>query len=669
MRALRTFWKEDPMGTLLAELTRLNNHLYANEGLSKEVIFRDLSKVIAIKLYAERKGYRSLDAGASPEERLAQLRSLGAELGQALRLPDFAAFSLSDGALAVVLKSLDKFEFLELGTDFLSETYQTLFTRYHRGGRGEFHTPYPVARLAVRLAKPGPSERLIDPAAGAGGFLLIAARLLSAASKEENDSDWSVEESVEEYVQKNLWAVEINPEMVFFLKVRFFIEHGVEPRAVSGNGLVFALENEEAFDIVITNPPFGARGKVADSSVLEGYELAKGWKKVDGRWIVDDPHPRPRPPEILFLEASIRLLKPGGRLVAVVPDGILQNSQTEYVRFWLRQKAKLLSVVSLPSVTFAPYGTGVKTSLVVLEKLTQRDAQAPQRIFFAVSSNVGYDRRGNPLPGADLEEIGETFEKWLRSEGGGGQGELRHGKVGFLVEEDALSKRWDAEHYSPMVPPPGEKGPTRKPVLTQNPDEGVRTCKLSEVAAFKETRLSRRSLDPDMEIPYIEISSVLPGVPLIGRTEVVRVKDLPSRATYVVNMGDILLAIAGASTGTEKQAVAWVTEEHDGAVCTNGFAVLRPLPEKVNPYFLLSYFYSGAFLGELRRLLKGHAIPAASLSDVKNMVIRLPPRLVQDLIGEEVRRAIEDFKRGLECLKDAKGKADSLTARLSIEDP
>jgi len=134
LRTLGTLCEGNLMGTLLAELTRLNNHLYANEGLSKEVIFRDLSKIIAVKLYAERKGYRWLDVGVSPEERLAQLRSLGAELGQALRLPDFAVFSLSDGALVSALKSLDKFELLELGTDFLSDTYQTLFTRYHRGG-------------------------------------------------------------------------------------------------------------------------------------------------------------------------------------------------------------------------------------------------------------------------------------------------------------------------------------------------------------------------------------------------------------------------------------------------------------------------------------------------------------------------------------------------------
>jgi len=491
--------------------------------------------------------------------------------------------------------------------------------------------------------------------------LLLAARLLSAASKEEGDPDWSVGE----YVQKNLWAVEINPEMVFFLKVRFFIEHGVEPRAISGNGLVFALENEESFDIAITNPPFGARGKVVDPTVLESYELAKGWKKVDGEWVVDHrAHPRPRPPEVLFLEAAVRLLKPGGRLVAVLPDGILQNSQTEYVRFWPKGKAKLLSVVSLPGVTFAPYGTGVKTSLVVLERLAQRGSQTPRRAFFAISSNVGYDGKGNPTPGTDLEAIGEAFENWLRSEEEGSQGELRSSEVGFLVEESALGERWDAERHSP-------KAPMGKSVLVRKSDEGVRACKLSEVAAFKEARLSRRSLDPDMEVPYIEISSVLPGLPLIGRVEALRVRDLPSRATYTVSAGDILLAIAGASTGTEKQAVAWVTEERDGAVCTNGFAVLRPLPEKVNPYFLLGYFYSGAFLGELRRLLRGHAIPAASLSDVKNMIIRLPPRPVQDLVGEEVRKAMEDFKRGLERLRVAKDKAGSLAtaARLGPRSP
>lgn len=79
----------------------------------------------------------------------------------------------------------------------------------------------------------------------------------------------------------------------------------------------------------------------------------------------------------------------------------------------------------------------------------------------------------------------------------------------------------------------------------------------------------------------------------------------------------------------------------------------------MNPYFLLSYFYSDMFLEELRRLLRGHAIPAASLSDVKNIPIHLPSRHVQDLIGEEMRKALEDLRKGLNRLKAAKDKANS----------
>jgi type I restriction enzyme M protein len=183
--------------------------------------------------------------------------------------------------------------------------------------------------------------------------------------------------------------------------------------------------------------------------------------------------------------------------------------------------------------------------------------------------------------------------------------------------------------------------------------------KLGEVAVFKEVKLPKKGLSPDALVRYIEISSALPGIPLIGRAELILAKDLPSRATYTVKAGDILLAIAGASTGTEKQAIALVTEEYDGAVCTNGFAVLTPLPERVNPFFLLGYLYSDAFLGELRRLLKGHAIPAASLSDVKSIPVYLPPRRVQDLIGEEMRKALEHLRRGLGYLKVAKERANA----------
>jgi type I restriction enzyme M protein len=643
---------------LLVEQTRLHNYLYANEGLSKEAIFRDISKVIAIRLYAERKGHNPFNASASAIDKLSSLRAVGVELGQVFQLPDFASFALSDRALMVVLETLSRFKLLELSTDFLSDTYHTFFAHYHRGARGEFHTPYPVVKLAVRLANPKPSESVIDPAAGAGSFLVGAARFVSATQGRESDSDWSVEE----YVRNRLWAVEINPDMDLFLRVRFFIEHGVEPRTVNGNGLVFALENEENFDIVITNPPFGAKGKVDDPFILERYELAKEWKRVEGGWIVSGREsPKPRPPEILFLEASIRLLKPGGRLVVVVPDGILQNAQAEYVRFWLRQRARLLAVISLPSTTFVPYGTGVKTSLVVLERKSSWEATRPlQKVFFAVSSNVGYDRKGRTLPGSDLEEIVQAFE--ALAEGGVRRdlAEIGHEEVGFLVEESAVGERWDAEHHFPRRPRRDrEEASATHTFSVRNADTGALFVrKLGEVAVFKEVKLSKKGLSPDALVRYIEISSALPGIPLIGRTELIPAKDLPSRATYMVKTGNILLAIAGASTGTEKQTIALVTEEHDGAVCTNGFAVLTPLPEKVNPFFLLGYLYSDAFLGELRRLLKGHAIPAASLADVRNIPVYLPPRPVQDLIGEEMRKALEDLRKGLGRLKTTKEKAN-----------
>jgi len=651
--------KNNDAKDLLAELTRLHNYLYANEGLSKEAIFRDISKIIAIKLYAERKGYNPLSVSTGAADKLSLLYTIGAELSQVLQLPDFTSFTLSDRALIVALESLSRFKLLELRTDFLSDTYQTFFAHYHRGARGEFHTPYPIVRLAVKLAKPKPSEGLVDPAAGAGSFLVAAARFLSATWGKGENPDWSIEE----YVRDKLCAVEINPDISLFLKVRFFIEYSVEPKVINGNGLVFALENEESFDVVITNPPFGAKGKVDDPLILEHYDLAKDWKEVHGKWIMNDPTLlRPRPPEILFLEASIKLLKPGGRLVVVVPDGILQNSQAGYVRSWIKQRAKLRAVISLPSVTFVPYGTGVKTSLVVLQKkLPQEASQPAQKVFFAVSSNVGYDRKGRTLPGSDLERTAEAFEELVEDGTKKGQMGINRGEAGFLVEESAVGERWDAEYYLPSrFQPEQEERSARRIFSAQHTNtEGLSTYKLSEVATFKETRLPKRKLSPDTLVQYVEISSVLPGIPLIGRAELIPVKDLPSRATYTVNAGDILLAIAGASTGTEKQAVAWVTEEYDGAICTNGFAVVTPLPEKVNPYFLLSYFYSDMFLKELRRLLKGHAIPAVSLSDVKNIPIHLPSRHVQDLIGEEMRKALEDLRKGLNRLKAAKDKANS----------
>jgi len=125
--------------------------------------------------------------------------------------------------------------------------------------------------------------------------------------------------------------------------------------------------------------------------------------------------------------------------------------------------------------------------------------------------------------------------------------------------------------------------------------------------------------------------------------QVMKVHEAPSRATYRVCAGDIITAISGASTGTAKHATALITEEEEGAICSNGLAVLRNV-RGVNLLFLLCYLRTPYFLRQVRRLLTGHAIPAISLNDLANVLVPIPSPEVQQAVAESVCR-LQDLRR------------------------
>lgn len=182
---------------------------------------------------------------------------------------------------------------------------------------------------------------------------------------------------------------------------------------------------EHKFDLLVTNPPFG-KGKYDDSNGLEKMrtgELQLGWKWPAGHSERKKSLTK-ADPAALFIDRNLQLLKPGGRLLIVVPDGLLSNAGDRYIREYLMGvkdpetgqfhggKAIVRAVVSLPTQTFAISGTGAKTSFLYLQKKRHpADPQGP--IFMAVAEHVGYIKKGNievPDPkGNDLLAIADAY--------------------------------------------------------------------------------------------------------------------------------------------------------------------------------------------------------------------------------------------------------------------
>lgn len=325
-----------------------------------------------------------------------------------------------------------------------------------KGGMGVYLTPQQVRDAMVQMAfhdithedsgkitrrdpkTSRPSFRVCDLCCGSGGFLVTAMR--EVRKHVHKLLGLTTDQQVE--LLRNIFAegfvgAESSPNMVLLARINMAL-HG-DPKA-----RVFRTENSlnsdvfasESYDLILTNPPFKKGGIKANengdlleffrsdidngSPAMSGDKLALGskpdskgyWKPVNG---VD--------PAVLFIDRCLQLLKPGGRLLIVLPDGILCNSGDRYVREYLMGrkdestgrfvggKAIVRAVISLPPVTFRLSGAGAKTSFLYLQKKQPGDEQGP--VFMAVAESVGFDVKQNKevLTGEnDLVKIVEAYK-------------------------------------------------------------------------------------------------------------------------------------------------------------------------------------------------------------------------------------------------------------------
>jgi type I restriction enzyme M protein len=158
------------------------------------------------------------------------------------------------------------------------------------------------------------------------------------------------------------------------------------------------------FDVVLTNPPFGSN--VGKDQVLGASEetriptdpayiaackarYGEEWEANHNRLLQLENAGTPildlfdigagkanRPTELIFVERCLNLLKPGGRMGIVLPDGNLNNPSLSWLRRYTEGRAKLLAVVSLPEETFRSSDATVKASLMFMTKFTEAEAAA-----------------------------------------------------------------------------------------------------------------------------------------------------------------------------------------------------------------------------------------------------------------------------------------------------
>ena len=443
-RTLKDYEKLDfkqlrPATELEFVFRRCHDYIYGNQGLPKDVSFHELLKVIFCKVHDERESARirfyvtnkelkSPIGQIKVKERLDELFYEVKKRYPHIFKDEGEKIELIDKVLAYIVGQLQHFSLVLTDTDVKGKAYETIVGANLRGDRGEFFTPRNVCKMAVEsLFHMYPREkwhnlRVIDPACGTGGFLIEVINFLKRYFAEEERKKWTdetqavkqAEQRLKTYCEQLLYGIDINPLLVRASQMNEVVHGNGSGNLFSENSLVPSGEWKkdtrtklklETFDLVFTNPPFGSKIPIDDSHILSQYDLGYIWQPMDKEEFQrTDRLQKSVPPEQLFIDRCIQLLKPKGKLAIVLPDSILSNPGLAYIRYWILRRTRVVASIDLPRETFQP-SVGTKTSVLFLEKKTREEILIEDRtkklpsyeIFMAIPEKVGHDRRGNTI--------------------------------------------------------------------------------------------------------------------------------------------------------------------------------------------------------------------------------------------------------------------------------
>ncbi|AZJ34418.1 restriction endonuclease subunit M [Tenacibaculum singaporense] len=437
---------------LLFTFKTCHNIIYVNEGLQKQPAFFEFLKIIFCKIHDERnllepieffttsKERNYKDGQASVYKRISKIfDEVKKRHGQIFDKND--EIKLLPRTVTYLVAELQKYALLTTNIDIKGKAYEEIVGANLRGDRGEFFTPRNVMKMAVAMINPKETERVLDSSCGTGGFVVTAMTSVIDSLRERMENQYGEEEGwsadirkvfndkISEIAAENYYGFDINPDLVKATKMNMVMNNDGSGNILQLNSLLPPAEWEEEtkkklakalgisardirnhrslghFDVIVTNPPFGSKIPIKDQQILEQFDIAYIWNKdEDGNWYKTDRLQSSVPPEQLFIERIIQLLKEGGRTAIVLPDSILGAPGLEFIRHWLVKNTKIIASVDLHADAFQPRN-GTQCSILFLQKKTKEEIAEEEKsrqiidydIFMTMIDHIGHDKRGGKI--------------------------------------------------------------------------------------------------------------------------------------------------------------------------------------------------------------------------------------------------------------------------------
>ncbi len=425
--------------------SKIHNHLYVNSNISRnERLGNEVIKIVLTKHFDEKwktKIFELCNYTNFGEQFPAKLRLFFNEKVLPLLIEDNILtekdnLSIDDKSLIFLGLELAEIDFSTNPIDSLGAAFEVFAEGKLAGDQGQFFTPFFMVKLCVEMLQPNSETKILDPACGSGGFLNYAIRWIL---KEEKSI-------CKDFLKKNIIGIDKDIDLVKIAKSFTLFMEG-NPHNINNLDSLKVLSEDKRLkeflfredylnkvDFILTNPPFGTKIKIKEEEILNYYDLGHIWKYNPSlkKWI-KTRNIQETEPQILFIELCIKLLKEGGKMAIVLPEGIFGNPSQSFVRDYILSKGKVLAVIDCPHDSFMPH-THTKTSILFFEKTKPLQ---DYDIFMGKVINCGHDSRGTIMfdnNGKIKENFSEMIERYKDYLGG----KLKEDKNCFLMNRKYL---------------------------------------------------------------------------------------------------------------------------------------------------------------------------------------------------------------------------------------
>ena len=416
---------------LKAIFKSIRNYLAANTvGATRdEVLAQQLINLIFCKLYDEK--FTAPDqivkfrAGVSESSKEVEKRILDlfneVKTTQPEVFDEQDSITLDTNSIAYVVGELQNYSLMNSSRDVVADAFETFIGHALKGGQGQFFTPRNVVKMIVDILKPTETDKIIDPACGSGGFLVDALKFVwDIAEDKYKKLGWregQIEKKKLEIATNNFRGIDKD----YFLSKVAKAYMNLIGDGTTGIFCEDSLENPNnwkqetqnkiqlgTFDLLLTNPPFGSKIPVIGEEKIKQFDFGYKWKfdEKANVWTKTNKLKEREEPQVLFIERCLSLLKDGGKMAMVLPNGILGNEQEEYLRDYINQRGNLFAIVDLPFETFSPNVT-IKTSVLFIQKGKSKDKQ--KELFISINKDCGHDKKGRPTENDDIPKVATFY--------------------------------------------------------------------------------------------------------------------------------------------------------------------------------------------------------------------------------------------------------------------